>query len=56
METRKYKVITGIFEGHVFHGYPVIINKEERIWNAQSEDQSFPKENCVELKEVKCNI
>lgn len=42
----KYEVITGIFKGLKFNGFPIVINGESRIWNDDSTGQSFPAENC----------
>ena len=41
----KYQVIKGIFEGVIFEGK--IINN--RIFNLETEGQSYPIENCIKL-------
>lgn len=45
----KYKVITGIFEGHIFEGE--ISFNGKTVWDLNSYGRGYPIENCKELKE-----
>ena len=49
MKTERYEVIHGIFEGHVFNGYPRDFGDEIRIIDADSVGRSYPEENCLLL-------
>lgn len=49
----KFKVIKGIFEGTVFNGHRIIINNEARIWNDDSQGQSFYESDCEEVVLIK---
>lgn len=50
--TNKYVVTTGIFEGHIFNGHPVVISGENRIWDDDSIGRSYPIENTKVLSET----
>ena len=43
----KYKVTSGICEGHIFTGYPIDISGEDRIWDAGSHGRSYPAIICI---------
>jgi len=45
----KYKVIKGIFEGHIFNGE--IAFNGERIIDNDSFGRSYPIENCILIEE-----
>ena len=49
-EIKTYKIIKGIFRGHIFKGHIVTINEEKRIWDDDSVGRSFPYYNCIEVK------
>ena len=48
---KKYKVIKGIKQGHNFKGYPITIDGETRIWDAETVGNAYPVENCEVLEE-----
>jgi len=48
---KRYKVISGIFEGLIFIGHPATISGEPRIVNIGTVGQSYPTLNCIEIKE-----
>lgn len=52
INANKYIVTTGIFEGHIFNGHPVVISGENRIWDDDSAGRSYPAENTKILSET----
>ncbi|MBE3145484.1 MAG: hypothetical protein IMZ61_16405 [Planctomycetes bacterium] len=45
-ELKRYRVVKGIFENHVFQGHPIKIRGEDRIWDEDSMGNAFPSSNC----------
>lgn len=41
----KYKVVKGVYEGHIFRGY----NLDGRIIDCGTIGRSYPEENCIIL-------
>lgn len=46
----KYRVKTGIFEGHEFDGTPMIIGGEKRIVDNGTAGRAYPEENCEQME------
>lgn len=46
---KRYMVMEGVFKGHIFTGYPININGEDRLWDDTSIGHSFPSDNCMEI-------
>lgn len=44
---QEYIITKGILKGHIFMGHPVTINGEARIWDDDSNGNSYPADNCL---------
>jgi hypothetical protein len=42
----RWRVNTGIYNGHEFEGHPIVINRELRIWDNGTMGNSYPANNC----------
>ena len=40
-----------IMAGLIFEGTPIVINNTQRIWNDESQGQSYPEKDCIPLIE-----
>jgi hypothetical protein len=49
---KQYRVISGMFKDHLFHGTPIKINGEDRIWDDDSDGNSYPAVNCDLLPDL----